>query len=88
MASDRRASALEPGQGLLGSRLSGVLKFWPGDDRGEEILDELEERFELTSQRFDRVREYYIAASGKVDLTGWLDQIDPSWRAHIEAQTK
>ncbi len=68
--------------------MTGVLKFWPGDDRGEEILDELEERFELTSQRFDRVREYYIAVSGKADLTGWLDQIDTNWRAHIEAQTK
>lgn len=70
--------------------MTALLQYWPGDDRGKEILDQMERDYEISPHRilFDGAREYYIVAAGPVSLRGWLFSIDARWPEHIEARTE
>jgi hypothetical protein len=69
--------------------MAGVLQYQALDDRGEVILDELEARLEVHSDRWaDDRREFYVAAVGEVDLDPNLAAIDPDWEQHIARLTE
>lgn len=56
------------------------------DDRGEEILDELEEQLRHGSERREGgERSYFVTAKGgsPETLVATLDEIDPAWGEHI-----
>jgi hypothetical protein len=60
----------------------------PNDDRGREILDELEERTEMKPMELvddDNTRCYYLSAKDADDdgFDPMLDQIDSDWRSHL-----
>jgi hypothetical protein len=62
----------------------------PKDDRGREILDELEKRTKLQPEVLsDGTRRYYVSATdADVDaLDPMLERIDPNWRDHITSAT-
>jgi hypothetical protein len=68
--------------------VAGILHYQAIDDRGVEILDELEERRELSPRRLPaEERAYYIAAKGEVDLDPALTEIDSGWELHIARLT-
>jgi hypothetical protein len=60
----------------------------PNDDRGREILDELEEQTEMKPMELvddDNTRCYYLSAKD-ADDDGFdlvLDKIDGQWREHV-----
>jgi hypothetical protein len=59
----------------------------PNDDRGLEILYELEERTEMkpTELLEDGTRSYYLSATD-ADVNAFdpmLDKIDQEWRDHV-----
>jgi hypothetical protein len=70
--------------------MTGLLQYQPLDDRGNEILDELEARLDVKSDRWagDGSREFYIAAPGEVDLDPNLSAIDSNWEEHIARLTE
>ena len=58
----------------------------PDDDRGREILDELERRIAAWPEQLDDgTRRYYLdAPDADVDaFDPMLDKIDPEWRYHV-----
>ena len=60
------------------------------DDRGREILDELEKRTEMRPMEVrDKTRRYYLnAADAHVGaFDSMLDKIDPNWRDHVNNWT-
>jgi len=68
--------------------VAGILHYQAIDDRGVEILDELEERWELSPRRLPaEERAYYIAAKGKVDLDSSLAEVDDEWELHVTRLT-
>jgi hypothetical protein len=68
--------------------MAGILHYQAIDGRGIEILDELEERWELSPRRSPaEERAYYIAAKGKVDLDPALAEIDSEWELHVARLT-
>ncbi|MBS1892724.1 MAG: hypothetical protein JST59_15620 [Actinobacteria bacterium] len=68
--------------------MSGVLHYRALDRRGDEILDELEERFQTMSNRLeDGERSYFVRAAGEVDLDPNLEAVDPTWAEHIQRLT-
>lgn len=59
------------------------------DDRGEEILDQLEEELRHGSERRDGgERSYFVTAKGGSPdtLVAKLDEIAPDWGEHISRQ--
>ena len=68
--------------------MAGILHYQAIDERGIEILDELEERWELSPRRLPAdERAYYIAAKGEVDLDPSLEEIDSGWELHVARLT-
>lgn len=69
--------------------MPGILHYQAIDDRGIEILDELEERSGLSPQRRlpAEERAYYIPAKGKVDLDPTVAEIDDQWEQHVARLT-
>lgn len=69
--------------------MAGILHYQAIDDRGIEILDELEERWELSPTRRlpAEERAYYIAAKGEVDPDPALAEIDSEWELHVARLT-
>jgi hypothetical protein len=66
--------------------MTAVIALRPEDDRGKEILDELERKTDAKPQVIDDgTRRYSITAEhSDVDaLDRMLDTIDPGWRNHI-----
>lgn len=64
----------------------GQIIFVAHDDRGEELLDELEERLGHGSERRDGgERSYFLVHKGGSDekLVQVLDEIAPDWGEHI-----
>jgi hypothetical protein len=60
----------------------------PNDDRGREILGELEEQTEMKPMELvddDNTRCYYLSATDADDdgFDLMLDQIDSDWRSHL-----
>jgi hypothetical protein len=64
------------------------VRFTPLDDRGREILDELEQQTHLGPYRTKEQtgeRDYSVIADG-LDVEGFdpvLDRIDADWRRHL-----
>jgi hypothetical protein len=64
--------------------VTAILHYQALDERGEQILDELEERLEMRSQRLEGgERSYYVVATGAVDLDPNLAAIDADWNEHV-----
>ena len=67
--------------------MAAVIAFRPGDDRGREILDELEKRTEMDPWQLleDGTRRYLLQPEdADVDaFNRMLDGIDPDWREHV-----
>jgi hypothetical protein len=65
-----------------------VICLRPEDDKGREILGELEKQTEIEPEPAleDGTRRYHLTAEG-IDLHAFdpmLDKIDADWRDHIE----
>lgn len=77
----------DPAWGTLSAMWEkGRVSFVPRDDRGEEILDELEDRIRHGSERGDNgERSYFVTAKGGSPETmrETLDEIAPDWDEHI-----
>jgi hypothetical protein len=68
--------------------MSGLLQYRAVDERGDEILDVLEEHWGAVRVEGDeRTREFWVPAAGEVDLDPNLDAIDPGWAEHIHRVT-
>jgi hypothetical protein len=64
--------------------VTAILHYRALDERGEQILDELEERLDTRSKRLEAgERSYYVVAAGAVDLDPNLAAIDAGWRQHV-----
>jgi hypothetical protein len=68
--------------------LAAVIALRPNDDRGIEIIVELEARTEMNPMEAidDGIRRYYLSAEdARLDaFDPMLDKIDENWRDHIE----
>jgi hypothetical protein len=67
--------------------MAAIVVFRPFDERGDELLDELEDRTEMSPQETldDGSRSYSLSAHD-VGVDGFdlmLDEIDPEWRQHL-----
>ena len=69
--------------------MTGILHYRALDERGEQILDQLEADNELSpNKRLEAgERAYYIVAVGAVDLDPALAMIDPAWEEHVARLT-
>lgn len=69
------------------STMAAVVVLRPLDDSGDELLDQLELRTEMTPDETfdDGGRSYYLSAqaAGADAFNVMLDEIDPSWREHL-----
>ena len=67
--------------------MAAVIALRPNDDRGTEILDELESETEMkpTEVIDDGTRRYYVRGTDTdVDaFDSMLDKIDSEWREHV-----
>jgi hypothetical protein len=67
--------------------MTAVVDLIPYDDRGREIIEELEAGTQETPVeiRHHGPREYYVRAEnlGLAGFDALLDHIDPSWREHL-----
>jgi hypothetical protein len=78
-----------PRSGVLRIRfgsMTAVVDLIPYDDRGREIIEELEGIQEPPVEiRHYGHREYYARAEnlGLAGFDAMLDRIDPSWREHL-----
>lgn len=64
--------------------MGAVIHYQAIDERGKEILDELERRSGLGSKQFpEGDRAYYLANENPADLAKWLDEIDQNWKEHV-----
>jgi hypothetical protein len=67
--------------------MTTVVDLIPYDDRGREILEELEAGSQETAVEIRHYgsREYYVRAEdvGLAGFDAMLDRIDPSWREHL-----
>jgi hypothetical protein len=68
--------------------MAAVIALRPEDDRGQEILDEFEVRFNIQPMQVidDGTRSYHLdAKDAEVDaFDSLLDKVDPYWSNHIE----
>jgi hypothetical protein len=67
--------------------MAAIVRFTPLDDRGRELLNELENATETSPQETfeDGSRSYYLSAH-QVGVDGFdamLDSIDSDWREHL-----
>ena len=88
-AADARGRARDRCSTLSFMWEKGNIVFVAHDDRGEEILDELEERLGHGSERRDNgERSYFLTAkAGSAEtLVETLDQIAPDWGEHVSRQ--
>ena len=62
-----------------------VVNLIPYDDRGREIIGELEESPQRVEIRHSGPREYYLRAEnvGWAGFVMMLDRIDSDWRKHL-----
>jgi hypothetical protein len=64
-----------------------VIQLRPNDDRGFEILEELERQTKIrSSERLDDKTRSYLLDVEDADEYAWdpmLDKIDPDWRDHV-----
>ncbi|MEZ5078433.1 MAG: hypothetical protein R2725_13440 [Solirubrobacterales bacterium] len=66
--------------------MAAIIQFTILDERGNEILDLLEEETEQRSRKVSgMVREYFLIAkdAGVDGFDATLDRIAPDWRDHI-----
>jgi hypothetical protein len=67
--------------------MAAVIALRPEDDRGREILDELEKRTEVQPEQVidDGTRRYHLHGKGVYvsSLDPMLDRIDLDWRDHV-----
>jgi len=69
--------------------MSAVVHYRATDDRGEQILDELEERLGTRSERLEAgERSFWVVAAGAVDLDPNLEAIHPTWEDHVQRLTE
>lgn len=72
--------------------MQAIVVYVPHDERGEEILDELERRTEHRSTASDyapNARQYWVTgAEAHVHaFEPMLDGIDPDWAEHVTSPT-
>ncbi len=68
--------------------MSAVIHYQTLDERGDQILDELERRTKSSSDRLEGgERIYFLIHESPDDLIKVLDQIDPNWPAHAGCLT-
>ena len=71
--------------------MTAVIQLTALDDRGREIIAELEERTQERPREIseDGTREYYLSAHqvGVDGLDSMLDRIDSDWRDHLTRTT-
>ena len=69
--------------------MGGPVQYEPLDDRGEEILDLLEERTGLSGRPWPntKMREFADLGAERTDLDSDLTVIDPNWTDHIKRLT-
>jgi hypothetical protein len=64
-----------------------ILQYQALDDRGEELLDQVEAQADLGSNdwRGERIREYHLprSGSGKEGIQPLLATIEPNWQQHV-----
>lgn len=67
--------------------MAAVIALRPEDDRGREILDELEKQTEVQPEQVvdDGTRRFYLHGKDVYvsSLDPLLDRIDPDWRDHV-----
>ena len=68
--------------------MAAEIALHPDDDRGREILDELEKQTEVPPDEVDDdgTRRYYLHGEGTDvnALDPMLDKIEENWRDHVE----
>jgi hypothetical protein len=68
--------------------MAAVIALRPKDDRGVEIIVELEARTEMNPMEVieDDIRRYYLSAEddGVDAFDAMLDKIDADWSDHVE----
>ena len=67
--------------------MAAVIALRPKDDRGQEVLDEFEARFNIQPMQVtdDGTRRYHLdAKDAEVDaFDSLLDKVDPDWSNHL-----
>jgi hypothetical protein len=68
--------------------MAWLIALRPNDDRGREILDDLEKQTEMgpvPETFYDGTRRYYLSAedAGVNAFDPMLDKIDSDWREHL-----
>lgn len=85
----RSAESPQPLSPVLRSRpyLHGVDEFVialrTGDERGQAIVDALEDLADITLRQVLEGRRYRLIRGDLLSIEGELDRIDPSWREHL-----
>ncbi len=72
------------------TRGGSVLQYRALEDRGEELLDEVEREIGFGSRHMEAgVREYYLPepGSGEKGIEPVLDRLDPHWGRTIDRVT-
>jgi hypothetical protein len=68
-------------------RMAVVITLSPKTDRGDEVLDELERRTGMQSERLDDGTRRYYLEDDKADPDAFdptLNEIRPDWHQHVE----
>lgn len=68
-------------------RMAVVITLSPKTDRGDEVLDELERRTGIQSERLDDGTRRYYLEDDKADPEAFdptLNEIRPDWHQHVE----
>jgi hypothetical protein len=64
-----------------------ILQYQALDDRGDDLLDQVEAQGNLKSDdwRGERIREYFLpqSGSGKEGIEPLLASIEPNWQQHV-----
>ena len=64
-----------------------ILQYQALDDRGDELLDQVEEQADLGSSdwRGERIREYHLpqSGSGELGIEPLLASIEPDWQQYV-----
>lgn len=66
--------------------MAAVISLRPNDDRGNKILDRMEEETAVRPTQVidDGTRRYDLESTNDLDaFDPMLDKIDPNWREHI-----
>ena len=66
--------------------MAAEIEFVPHDDRGREILDQLENetgKLPFKTQVAQGVRTYYLESAGTDGFDAILGRIAPDWREHL-----